>query len=119
MTGVHAEGEDDDGPKLLTLHAREEAEYFDCLAGVTGKASLFPGSEQLPQPLTVLGHQLQFLVHLVRSVVRAMVVIHLPCTLHYWVGKSAHLGHPGDAGGVQPGGPGQPNQGLDRLTYLL
>jgi hypothetical protein len=29
-TSVHAEG--DDQPKLLTLHAREEAEYFDCLA---------------------------------------------------------------------------------------
>jgi hypothetical protein len=30
VTGVHAEG--DGRPKLLTLHAREEAEYFDCLA---------------------------------------------------------------------------------------
>jgi hypothetical protein len=30
MTGVHTEG--DDWPKMLTLHAREEAEYFDCLA---------------------------------------------------------------------------------------
>jgi hypothetical protein len=30
MTGVHAEG--DDRPELLTLHAREEAKYFDCLA---------------------------------------------------------------------------------------
>jgi hypothetical protein len=30
MTGVHTEG--DDRPELLTLHVREEAEYFDCLA---------------------------------------------------------------------------------------
>jgi hypothetical protein len=29
-TGVHAEG--DDRPELLTLHMKEEAEYFDCLA---------------------------------------------------------------------------------------
>jgi hypothetical protein len=27
-----AEGEDDERPQLLTLHAREEAEYFVCLA---------------------------------------------------------------------------------------
>jgi hypothetical protein len=30
MTSVHAEG--DDRPELLTLYAREVAEYFDCLA---------------------------------------------------------------------------------------
>ncbi len=30
MTGVHDKG--DDRPELLTLHAREEAKYFDCLA---------------------------------------------------------------------------------------
>ncbi len=30
MTGEHAEG--DDRPKLLTLHSKEEAEYFNCLA---------------------------------------------------------------------------------------
>jgi hypothetical protein len=30
MTGVHAKG--DDRPELLTLHAREEVEYFVCLA---------------------------------------------------------------------------------------
>jgi hypothetical protein len=29
-TSIHAEG--DDQPKLLTLHTREEAEDFDCLA---------------------------------------------------------------------------------------
>jgi hypothetical protein len=59
ITGVHAKG--DDWPKLLTLHAREQAVYFDCLVlcllyGLENIGFVYPSMSMI-----VIGHLLLYL----------------------------------------------------------
>jgi hypothetical protein len=58
ITSPHAEG--DDWPKLLTLQAREEAAYFDCLVlcllyGLENIGFLYPSMSMI-----VIGHSLLY-----------------------------------------------------------
>jgi hypothetical protein len=57
-TGVQAEG--DDRPELLTLHAREEAEYFDCLALCLLCDLENIGSVNPAMSMIVIGHSLLY-----------------------------------------------------------
>jgi hypothetical protein len=71
--------------------------------GMACIASHLTSSEELLQLLSLLAQQLQLLVHLEQSIIRALVINHMPGTLNYFVGKCAHLGRTGCHGGVPPG----------------
>jgi hypothetical protein len=74
--------------------------------GVACIAGHHASSEELLQLLPLLGQQLQILFHLNQTIIRALIVDHMPGTLNPFISKGARLGCPGCHDGFPPGSPG-------------